>query len=326
MTEKARILLVDDSEDARDIALAALAAGQFENVETAGTAMDAYDLLGLPAEANAEEPPAFDLVLLDIIMPDIDGVEACAFIRSSRRYRDIPILMVSLQSDAEVLNQAFMAGANDYLTKPVTPIEILARVRAALRYKREIDRRLAREAELQAQANIARDTSGIIVDPVSGFLGQRAVDEMIGRASDRGWPTAIALLNVESHAEYLSEMGAGAAEKLICKLSREIGGLAAPLGTVLGYYGEGQFIVAGQHMNEDAMRSLVNEIEQRLEMLQIEHGASAHSDHVRLVSTIGSAQGDGLRRLPAQLITQAESLIQNYRDRFHALAIRRTKS
>ena len=67
MTQEARILLVDDSEDARDITLAALAEGQFLNVATADSAASAYAMLGLAGEPNADGDgaPAFDLVLLD---------------------------------------------------------------------------------------------------------------------------------------------------------------------------------------------------------------------------------------------------------------------
>lgn len=309
MTQEARILLVDDSEDARDITLAALAEGQFRNVATADSAASAYDMLGLAREPNADgdDAPAFDLVLLDIVMPEIDGVEACARIRASRRYRDTPILMVSSQGDAQVLSQAFIAGANDYLSKPVTPIEILGRVSAALRFKREIDRRLAREAELRAQANEARGVSRVLIEPSTGLLGRGVLDEIIAQAADAHRPTSIALLTVESHAEYVHEMGADAANRLDETLARELGGLAAPLGAVLGHYGEGQFLVVSQQINHEAMDRLANTIEQRLEMLQIEHGASAQSDHVRLMITVGHAQGDDVRRLPGRLVMESET-------------------
>lgn len=308
MTQEARILLVDDSEDARDITLAALAEGQFLNVATADSAASAYAMLGLAGEPNADGDgaPAFDLVLLDIVMPGIDGVEACARIRASRRYRDTPILMVSSQGDAQVLSQAFIAGANDYLSKPVTPFEILARVRAALRFKREIDRRLAREAELRAQANEARGVSGVVVEPSTGLLGRGVLDEIIALAADAHRPTSVVLLTVESHAEYVHEMGGDAGRRLDETLAQELGGLAAPLGAFLGHYGEGQFLIVGQRIHREAMHGLANKIEQRLEMLQLEHGASTQSDHVRLMITVGHAQGDDLHRLPASLIMEAE--------------------
>src|SRR5258707_12820886 len=89
--------------------------------------------------------PQADIVLLDTMMPEMDGIEACARIRSDARYADIPIIMVTSVDDIDSLANAFVAGASDYVTKPVNRIELLARVRAAPKLKGEPDRRPARE-------------------------------------------------------------------------------------------------------------------------------------------------------------------------------------
>src|SRR5580704_17749673 len=78
----------------------------------------------------------------------MDGVEVCARIRNHQRYADLPIIMVTSVDDMDTLSNAFVAGANDYVTKPVNRMELIARVRAALRLKAELDRRQAREREL----------------------------------------------------------------------------------------------------------------------------------------------------------------------------------
>jgi response regulator RpfG family c-di-GMP phosphodiesterase len=79
----------------------------------------------------------------------MDGVEACRQIKKDERFRDLPILMVTAKTEAGFLEAAFGAGAHDYITKPVNRLELLTRMRSALKLKRETERRKAREKELE---------------------------------------------------------------------------------------------------------------------------------------------------------------------------------
>ena len=142
-----RILVVDNSEDGRDVAEAMLLAAGYDDVSTVGSAAEAYRFLAIGEPATLEPSPV-DLVLLDIMMPEIDGIEACARIRKDEHHADVPIIMVTSLSDMDSLGNAFVAGATDYITKPLNRIELLARVRSALKLKSELDRRRAREHEL----------------------------------------------------------------------------------------------------------------------------------------------------------------------------------
>ena len=240
MSPLLRILLVDDSEDARMIVRAALEDGAFARIDNAGSAQEAYERLRIDT-ADPDLPPDYDLILLDILMPGVDGVEACATIRSTRRYRDVPILMVSGQSDRETLNQAFIAGANDYVAKPLNPLELLARARSALRFKREIDRRRAREAALriggEGQPGIA---GGFDLD--SGLPDRAMVEARIAAAAETMRRTALLLIGIDGFARLRSEEGEAAAAGLQRRMARELGALPAPLGALFGLFGEGQFM------------------------------------------------------------------------------------
>jgi CheY-like chemotaxis protein len=85
---------------------------------------------------------------MDINMQDMDGIEACRRLKALPGARDIPVIMVTGSSDSEDLQAAFAAGAHDYITKPPRKTDLLARVGAALRLKRETDERKARERQL----------------------------------------------------------------------------------------------------------------------------------------------------------------------------------
>lgn len=80
---------------------------------------------------------------MDSKMPDMDGIEACRRIKAVGRYQDVPILIVTARDKTKFLKAAFDAGAIDYITKPLDKVELLIRVRSALKLKHEIDSRKA---------------------------------------------------------------------------------------------------------------------------------------------------------------------------------------
>jgi DNA-binding response OmpR family regulator len=129
------------------VAEAMLLDAGYEEIHTADSATTAFAFLAIGGPVTATPSPV-DLVLLDIVMPEIDGIEACARIRNDPRHADVPIIMITQLSDTDSLANAFVAGATDYITKPLNRVELLARVRSALKLKSELDRRQAREREL----------------------------------------------------------------------------------------------------------------------------------------------------------------------------------
>ncbi len=81
-----------------------------------------------------------DLNLLDVMMPDIDGIEVCQYVKNSRQWQHIPIIFVTALSEKEDLERCLEAGADDFISKPINSIELRARVRSMLRIKSEYDR------------------------------------------------------------------------------------------------------------------------------------------------------------------------------------------
>jgi sigma-B regulation protein RsbU (phosphoserine phosphatase) len=140
------ILIVDDSEDARCLLISLLRRAGYQQLLTAASAAEALAHLGTSSVSNDES--GIDLMLLDIDMPAINGIEACRRVKVDPCFRDMPVIMVTSHSDDQVLADAFAAGAMDYITKPFRPVELLARVRSALTLKQEMKARKAREEEL----------------------------------------------------------------------------------------------------------------------------------------------------------------------------------
>lgn len=151
------ILIVDDSEDNQILLRAILRNAGYTEVLTAASARDAFDHLGMDGLASCET--GIDLILMDIMMPDVDGIEACRRIKAYTRLRDIPIIMVTALTEVNYIEASFEAGAMDYVTKPVNKIEVLSRIRSALSLKRETEARKCAYVELEEKnQELARES------------------------------------------------------------------------------------------------------------------------------------------------------------------------
>src|SRR5438552_10656879 len=131
----ARILVVDDVELNVKLLEAKLASEYFE-VLSADNGPRALEI------AEAELP---DIILLDVMMPRMDGFEVCTRLKANARTADIPVVMVTALSDVADRLRGLEAGADDFLTKPVNDIALFARVRSLVRLKRMMDELRLRE-------------------------------------------------------------------------------------------------------------------------------------------------------------------------------------
>ena len=117
-----KILLVDDSSTVLMMERMILSQGRYE-LFTAKNGVEGV------ARARAERP---DLILLDVVMPELDGFGALEAIRADAVIRDTPVIMVTTRSEAASLEKGYANGCNDYVTKPVNSSELLAKVRNLL--------------------------------------------------------------------------------------------------------------------------------------------------------------------------------------------------
>ena len=117
-----KILLVDDSNTVLMMERMILSAERYE-IATAKNGLEAVD------RARRDRP---DLILLDVVMPQLDGFGALSILRQDASTRDIPVIMVTTRSEAASMEAGFSRGCNDYVTKPVNSAELLAKVRSLL--------------------------------------------------------------------------------------------------------------------------------------------------------------------------------------------------
>jgi sigma-B regulation protein RsbU (phosphoserine phosphatase) len=140
------ILIVDDSRDEQTLLSTRLHAAGYEALMVADSAEAVLEMLS--QNSAGQRMGGIDLILMDIVLPGVDGLEACRRIKATEWLQDIPIIVITVKTDEQALLAAFAAGAMDYIRKPVNPAELVARVSSALALKKERDTRKAREQEL----------------------------------------------------------------------------------------------------------------------------------------------------------------------------------
>src|SRR5437899_11026076 len=133
-----RILIVDDNSMNLDILGALLAGHGYEVI----TATDGEEALGVARENHP------DLILLDVMMPKVDGLEVCRQLKADLALPFMPIIMVTAKSDSKDIVEGLEAGGDEYLTKPVDQDALVARVRSMLRIKDLHDRGQSLAAQL----------------------------------------------------------------------------------------------------------------------------------------------------------------------------------
>ena len=192
------ILLVDDSAENLLLLQSILQTGGYKDLLTAESAEQAFKHLGM--DSSGGDGTNVDLILLDIQMPDINGIETCRRIKEVERFRDIPIIMVTAMAQREKLQLAFAAGAMDYINKPVNKIELRTRVGSALKLKQEMDSRKAREQELKKRTQELEQALRE-VKVLRGFIPICASCKKI--RNDRGyWQLVEAYIREHSEAEF----------------------------------------------------------------------------------------------------------------------------
>ena len=121
MAPHAQILIVDDVPDNIQVAMSLLREDSYE-FSFANSGEKALSIL-------QNDDAAFDLILLDIMMPGLDGYETCQRIKRQTQLKDIPIIFLTAKADVDSIARAFKVGGVDYVTKPFHAAELLARVR-----------------------------------------------------------------------------------------------------------------------------------------------------------------------------------------------------
>ncbi|MFZ5908092.1 MAG: diguanylate cyclase [Nitrospirota bacterium] len=229
-----KILLVEDDK------LQAKITGEY--LESAGFDVIVAD--SGKSAIKAVKTSSVDIVLLDLVLPDMNGNEVCRWLKLNEDTRGIPIIMLTAKGSTTDKVQGLQAGADDYLSKPYNEIELNARIYASLRTKALQDE--LREKNLQLQEVIAKIELLASTDPLTGLFNRRhfeiIIENEFARTQRYGSPIACLMIDVDHFKKINDTYGHRAGDTILKEIARLIQENIRKVDTAARWGGE-EFVV-----------------------------------------------------------------------------------
>ena len=209
-----------------------------------------------------------DLILLDVVMPELDGFEVCRRLKADDRTAPIPVIFITAREDAEDETQGFDAGGVDYITKPAKPAIVRARVKTHLELKHARD----------LLAHMA------MVDPLTGIPNRRRFDttlqlEWQRAARNERW-LSLAILDVDYFKRFNDTYGHARGDDCLRAIAQTVSALARRPGELVARIGGEEFAVILPETDSRAMHDLMSALLGRVHDLSIDHAASDCAEKV----------------------------------------------
>ncbi len=261
---KPSVLIVEDDGTIQALLVAVLG-GEWE-VRAANTGEAAL-------RQAAERAP--DIILLDIGLPDLDGLEVCRRLKANPRLEQVPVVFLTARTSGEDEIDGLQAGGIDYIMKPINPAVLKARIRNHLELKQNRDElvRLAR------------------TDGLTSLYNRRTFDDLLQREWRRlartGEPLAVLMMDVDHFKLYNDNYGHGGGDVCLQRVARAaIGALQRPADVVARYGGE-EFVALLPETKFEGAMAVAEAIRAAVASLEIPHTASKTAPYVTV--SVGAA-------------------------------------
>lgn len=282
-----RILIVDDTPT--NLQLLAQGLSKQYDIMVAPHGQAALTLL------QGEAQP--DLILLDIMMPDMDGYEVCRRIKQDPAIWNIPIIFLTAKGAVADQQLGFDLGAVDYIVKPVEIPLLLARVRVHIRLKRKSE-------QLEKLA---------MIDGLTDIANRRALETMLprecGRAERDGASLALLMLDIDHFKAFNDHYGHGAGDECLRRVAQCLAmGLLRPGDFIARYGGEEFCVILPQCAAAGALQVAENLLTAVAE-LQIPHAYFSAAGQVTLSIGVAARRLDTAERCPERLRREADEAL-----------------
>ena len=235
-----------------------------------------------------------DLVLLDVEMPEMHGHELCRRLKDDIATRDIPVIFVTAHSDEAAETRGLDAGAVDFISKPINPRIVRARVRTHL--------------TLKYQSDLLRHW--VYIDSLTGVPNRRQFDESLtvewGRATRQGTALSVVLLDVDFFKRYNDHYGHQAGDACLQRVAATLKGSLKRPGDLIARYGGEEFVCLLPDTDLSGALQLAEQLGQQVLAQQIEHAASDVAP-VLTVSLGVCSKSAGPDGSPAEFLREADA-------------------
>ncbi|MBF0329131.1 MAG: diguanylate cyclase [Nitrospirae bacterium] len=277
------ILIIDDSRDIINITETFLKNAGYKDLVSCSSAEEAMTFVGL--SENLSPNNDIELILMDIMMPGINGIELTMTIKNHEAFKDIPIIMLTANETVQDLQNSFAVGAMDYIKKPFKKEELLARVSSALRLKHEMDQRKAREKELLETMQQLETANKMLqtlsaIDSLTNIANRRFLDHYLyeewRRAVRNEASLSIIMADIDHFKLYNDTHGHQAGDEVIKKVAAVLKAAVHRPGDLVARYGGEEFIVVLQDTGKEGGMQLAEKMRQNIFSLSIPHDKSSY--------------------------------------------------
>lgn len=236
--------------------------------------------------------PRPDLLLLDLQLPGIDGLEVCRRLKADEASRDIPVIVVTGRSDEETETQALDAGAVDFISKPIHPAVVRARVRTHL--------------TLKHQADLLRQLA--FIDGLTGVHNRRCFDERLTaewlRAAREQGPLGLLMVDVDAFKRYNDRHGHQRGDDCLRTVAQCLAGALVRPGDLLARFGGEEFACLLPDTDGTGALDVALRLERAVRLLALPHADSPFG--VVTVSIGAASLRPTLQEPPAMLVATAD--------------------
>ncbi len=292
MEKAGRILIVDDERN-NILVLSDFLKKDYE-VMTAQSGEEALKA------ANGPQLP--DLILLDIMMPGIDGYEVCRRLKADSRTMHIPVIFVTALDEIDDEAKGFDSGAVDYITKPLNPLIVKARVKAHLQLKQKTDL-FNRMASIDALTEIANRR---------GF--DMTLEKEIRRAAREGAFLSLILMDIDFFKKFNDLYGHAAGDECLKKVAKAVAGVVRRASDFVARYGGEEFAMILPGTDSKGAIHVAEVVRRAVVELNISHADSDIAEHVSLSLGVATVSADKTTR-PIDLFNSADASLYQAKDK-----------
>jgi len=261
------ILLVDDSKDDLLLVGTYLKSSGYAVVPT-DSAKKALHYMKQLTEGEPLVP--IDLILLDIKMPWLDGLDACTRIKSMKQFETVPILIVSADTTPGTIQLAFRRGAVDYIRKPVIKPELLAKVAMVLRIQEDANQRAQPQTKTPQKVNIQVP---LTIDILTGIMNWWAFDELFEqeweRAAQEHLPISLLFVTVGNFKAFNDTYGYTTGDECLQKIAQIAQETFAKPGQVVARFRGAEFVVLLFGTGTEEATPMVDQLQKTIEALDL---------------------------------------------------------